>query len=459
MRNAELREGELETVEIYPRGTIARWLPLVIEKIPLFALAAGACVVTVMVQRAGGAVRSAADVPYGLRLLNVVTAYARYAGWTFWPANLCVYYLLPAVAPVVPALAAGAGLALVSWLVFRWRVTKPWLMVGWFWFLGTLVPVIGFVQVGSQAMADRYTYIPLIGLFIALVWGLEHELGNGRGARIFGGALAGALLLGCLAVTRHQLGFWRDDISLWQRAAAVAQDNYFAEHELGTALANAGRTTEAIMHHEASLRINPAYEPAHYHLGLELEAVGRLDDASLQFLAALARDPASEQLHNALGVVRAQQERLPEAVTEFRKAIELNPAYASAYLNCGNALGKLGETGPSLENLRKARELEPESALVLNQLALLLATATDVKWRNPAEAVTLAEKASELARGQSSECLATLAKAHAAAGDFSKAATTAEKALAQAREQKLPEMVKSLEQDLAAYRKGQVSGR
>jgi tetratricopeptide (TPR) repeat protein len=432
------------------------WLPLVIEKIPFFAAALAACVVTVMVQHAGGAVRSVSDVSFGLRLLNVTTAYARYAGRTFWPANLCVYYLLPAVAPVVPAFAAGLALAVVSWLVFRWRVTRPWLMVGWFWFLGTLVPVIGFVQVGSQAMADRYTYIPLIGLFIAVVWGIRQELGGGRAARAFGGALALASLAACLLLTQHQLGFWRDDVSLWQRAALVTRDNYFAEYELGTALADAGRTSEAINHHEASLRINPAYEPAHYHLGIELESVGRLEEAATQFLAALARDPTSEQLHNDLGVVRAQQGQLDAAIAEFKRAMELSPGYSSAYLNYGNALSQRGETGPALANYRKARELDPASPQVLDRLALLLATASDAQWRNVSEAVTLAEKANDLTQRQSPECLSTLATAYAAAGNFPKAVVSAEMALELAREQKMPETMKRLEQDLAAYRKGAV---
>jgi tetratricopeptide (TPR) repeat protein len=453
VRSAHLKNGNAGSDQ---GSNTAAWLRLFVEKIPFFAAALVACVVTVMVQHAGGAVRSVAEVSYGSRLLNVVMAYARYAGRTFWPLNLCVYYLLPEVAPAGPAMAAAVALALVSWRVFRWRVARPWLMVGWFWFLGTLVPVIGFVQVGSQAMADRYTYIPLIGLFIALVWGVEQQLGNGRVARTFGGALALALLATCLVLTRNQLGFWRDDVSLWQRAASVTRNNYFAEYELGTALADAGRTAEAITHHEAALNINPNYEPAHYHLGMELEAAGRLDEAASQFLAALARDPTSEQLHNDLGVVRAQQGRLDEAIAEFKRAIELNPAFSSAYLNYGNALGRRGEIGAALANYRKARELDPGSPEVLDRMALLLATASDARFRDPSEAVKLAENASQLARGQSAKYLSTLATAYAAAGDFPKAATAAEAALARAQEQKLSDMSKSLEQDLAAYRRGQV---
>jgi tetratricopeptide (TPR) repeat protein len=452
-----LRIADLENPNAKDKSS--SWLPLVVEKIPFFALALAACVVTLLVQHAAGAVRSVSEVPFGLRLLNVTTAYARYAGRTFWPVNLSVYYLLPSGAPLVPAVAAGLGLAVVTWLVFRWRVTRPWLMVGWFWFLGTLVPVIGFVQVGSQAMADRYTYIPLIGLFIAVVWDIRQGLGGGRAARVFGGAVAIASLAACALLTQNQLGFWRDDVSLWQRAASVTPDNYFAEYELGTALAEAGRTSEAIKHHEASLQINPAYEPAHYHLGLELETAGRLDEAATQFLAALARDPTSEQLHNDLGVVRAQQGQLDAAVVEFKRAMELNPGYASAYLNYGNALSQLGETGPALANYRKARELDPASPQVLEGLALLLATASDAQWRNVSEAVTLAEKANELTQRQSPECLSTLAIAYAAAGNFPKAVVSAEMAQELAREQKLPEMLKRLEQDLAAYRKGQVSGK
>ena len=271
-------------------------------------------------------------------------------------------------------------------------------------------------------MADRYTYIPLIGLFIAVVWGIQQELGGGRAARMFEGALALASLAACLVLTQNQLGFWRDDVSLWQRAASATHDNYFAEYELGTALANGGpqlrRRSTITKRAYASI---PLTNRRIIIWGFELETAGRLDEAATQFLAALARDPTSEQLHNDLGVVRAQQGQLDAAIDEFKRAMELNPGYSSAYLNYGNALAQRGETGPALANYRKARELDPASPQVLDRLALLLATASDARWRDATEAVALAEKANELTQRQSPECFSTLATAYAAAGNFPKA--------------------------------------
>ncbi|MDB6023027.1 MAG: Tetratricopeptide 2 repeat protein, partial [Pedosphaera sp.] len=448
-RGAELGEGAARS------NKKVSWLSLFIEKVPFFALAFAASVATVVAQRAGGAVRTVADVPYGLRILNSLTAYAHYAGKAIWPAHLSIYYLLPAEVPVAPAICAALVMLGVSYLAFRWRASCPWFIIGWLWFVGMLVPVIGLVQVGSQAMADRYTYVPLIGLFIAAMWSLDRALGAGQTGRIFGVGLATVSLLACVMLTRSQLGHWRNSVSLFQHAVEVTPDNYFAEYELGTALANAGRNEEAITHHTTALRINPLYEPAHYHIGLELAEAGKLDDAVFHFSEALKRDPGSEELHNNLGVIFAQQNKLDPAIAEFKQAIQINPSYSRPYLNYALALQRLGQAGAALTNFAKARELDPASPLVMMRLAYFLATCPDPQWRNPAAAVQLAETANEFTQRQSPPYLATLATANAAAGNYSNAIVFAELARTKAQEQHLQDWVKKIETDLALYRLGQ----
>jgi tetratricopeptide (TPR) repeat protein len=432
------------------------WAKLIKEKIPFFALTIAACVITVMAQSAGGAVMSVAEVPVGLRVLNALNAYTHYLGQTVWPVNLSVYYLLPAQAALAPGICAALALAGISWLAFRWRARFPWLPVGWFWFAGTLVPVIGLVQVGSQAMADRYTYVPLIGLFITAVWSVEAALGKEPAGRAIGGALAAMVLLGCLALTHRQLAFWRDNGTLFAHATEVTPGNYFAEYELGSAFANAGKTAEAIAHHTESLRLNPNYEPSHYLLGNELAAAGRLDEAAFHFSEALKRDPTSQELHNNLGVVLAQLGKPDAAIAQFQQALQINPKYPKPYLNYAGVLEQLGQTGAALTNYQKARALEPASPEPLDKLARLLATTTNAQFRDPAAAVKLAENANQITQRQVPAYLATLAAAYAAAGNYSNAIAAAESAQTGARAQQLSELAQKLEHDLEFYRRGEL---
>jgi len=330
------------------------------EKWPFFALAAAGCVVTVIAQHAGGAIKSFQQASFPVRAGNIPLAYITYVGKTLWPSRLCAFYPLPGHAPMLAAAGSAFALAVITALAVRWRREYPWLLVGWFWFLGTLIPVIGLVQVGGQAMADRYTYLPLIGLFIMLAWSVQHWLARLPAARPWVGGAAFLCLLGCVLATERQLPYWRDSMALYGRVVQYFPDCAGAQNGLGLALSDAGRKAEAIDHYKEALRLEPASVHAHYNLGIELAESGKLEEAMFQFTEALKLNPGNEQLHNNVGVVLAQQGKLQAALEQFQQAMRLNPSYPKPYLNAAMALEKLGRMDEARTNYEKAAQLDPE---------------------------------------------------------------------------------------------------
>jgi hypothetical protein len=235
------------------------WSRLVVEKLPFLILAVVSSVVTFFVQRKGGAVASVVGLPLGLRVENALVSYGRYLFKTVWPADLATLYPHPGHWPAWHVLAAVCLLVGVSLLVIAQRRTWPFVLVGWFWFVGTLVPVIGLVQVGIQSMADRYTYLPSVGLLVALVWLAQEAAGRVRlkPAGVAAAAVAACCAVACAALTWRQIGFWRDTETLFSRAVAVTKENYLAYNNLGFYLANHGRTAEALTNYQASVRLKP----------------------------------------------------------------------------------------------------------------------------------------------------------------------------------------------------------
>ncbi|MEO5803408.1 MAG: tetratricopeptide repeat protein [Verrucomicrobiota bacterium] len=432
-------------------------LKLLWEKVPLFALSFAACVVTFLAQRAGGAVKTFDAVPLSLRVFNSFTACARYVINTFFPANLCVNYPLPAQPPVVWGICSASILAGISYLIFRWRSKFPWMIVGWLWFLGTLVPVIGWVQVGQQAMADRYTYIPLIGLFILLVWSVDRWLGLGKSARILKIGVVLIALVSCLFLTRNQLAYWQESVSLFTHAVAVTKDNALAQQNLGVALSHIGKSTEAIEHYQEALRIKPNHVPTHYNLGIELFALEKFDEAELQFSEALRLGSRSEQLHNNLGVLLARKGQLDSAIEHFKQAIQLNPNYPKPYLNYAVALQRLGLASQAAANFTKALAFDPDWPEALDKFAFFLATCPETQWHNPLMAIKLAEHANEMTGSKLAAYLETLATAYAAGGKYANALSTAELA-----QKKIPAknsllLLNRLNRDIESYKAGKSS--
>jgi protein O-mannosyl-transferase len=334
------------------------------EKIPLFVLSAVASVATYLVQRHSGAVETLAAFPLGLRIENALVSCCTYIAKMFWPSGLAVFYPYPAAVPLWQAALAAAALAAVTAVVlWAWR-RAPYLAAGWFWYLGTLLPVIGLVQVGAQARADRYTYVPMIGLTIALAWGAADLLRRASWAHPrVQMALAAAVALACVPATWAQAAYWRNSETLFRRALAVTSGNYVAEHNLGSYLMNVpGRLPEAIAHLEASLRIHPESARAHTDLGTALSRAGRLPDAIAEYRAAVRLAPDAAIPHNNLGNTLASAGRLPEAMAEYETALRLDPEYAEAHNNLGSALMKLGRPREAVANFQTAVRLDPSNA-------------------------------------------------------------------------------------------------
>jgi tetratricopeptide (TPR) repeat protein len=329
------------------------------DKWPFFYLAAAGCAITVFAQHAGGAIKSFDQAPFLVRAANIPVAYLTYIGKTLWPIHLCAFYPLEEKAPLLAAGVSALALAVITGLAIRWRRKYPWLLVGWLWFVGTLVPVIGLVQVGGQALADRYTYLPSIGLLIMFAWSVNHWFARQPAARPWVGGAAFLCLIGCVLATERQLPYWRDNLALYGRIVSIFPDCAGAQNGLGLALSDAGLRDEAIDHYTEALRLDPTSVHAHYNLGIELTEAGRLKEADFQFTEALKLNPHNEQLHNNLGIVLAREGKLQAALEQFQRAIELNPRYPKPYLNSAKALEGLGRTNEARTNYQKAAQLDP----------------------------------------------------------------------------------------------------
>ncbi len=322
---------------------------LVREKVPLLALSAASCAVTYVAQARGGTVGQWEHYPLAARAVNAFGAYAAYLGKAVWPSSLAVYYPHPAsVGAGVPAWAA-AGWVLLFCGLFAAALgasrRRPYLAVGWLWYVGTLVPVIGLVQVGGQSHADRYTYVPLIGIFVAVAWGVPSLLAGWRQRRVALGALAGASLLALSAAAWAQAGYWRDSVALFTRAAAVTDGNWLALYNLGHACNRLGRHPEAVDHFREALRIKPDYANGWNNLGVSYIGLGRHGDAIGCFREALRLRPDLAEAWNNLGVCHGAFGRFSEAAGCFREALRLRPDYPDAQRNLLAANSRLGSPG------------------------------------------------------------------------------------------------------------------
>jgi protein O-mannosyl-transferase len=346
-------------VDVWPleRWRERRWGALALEKAPLLALSVAASVITFLVQQSAGAVAPLEIAPFPVRLGNAALSYATYLVQTIWPVNLAVFYPLATV-PVWEAAAAGIFLAAATALAVSCLRSRPYLTVGWFWYLGTLVPVIGLVQVGFQAHADRYTYLPLVGIFIALAWGARELVAERfRGALMPAGA---AICAVCLAVTCVQAGYWRNSETLYRRALEATSSNYWAFNSLAAHVAANGRPAEAVPLLEQALQISPEFADAHYNLGCALAALGRSAEAVPHFEAAVRLKPGHADARFNLGTALADQNRLPEAIDAFSAAARLKPGYAKAHLGWGNALAQSGRWDEAIAQFNEALRIQPD---------------------------------------------------------------------------------------------------
>jgi tetratricopeptide (TPR) repeat protein len=345
-----------------------------LEKAPFFALSAASCAVTLATQEGGGAMgAAAARLPLALRLGNAGIAYARYTGKLLWPAGLAVYYPHPAAGLQSGAAAAawlGLGLATAAALLALRR--RPWLAAGWLWFAGALVPMAGLVQVGSQAMADRYAYLPSIGLFVALAWTASEAAAALRLRGPAAAACALALLAALGGATALQARLWRDSGTLYAHALAVTRDNFVIENNLGNELLAAGRLREALPLLESAVRLNPAYADARRNLGTALHGAHRLPEAREQLGQALALRPDDADAHHVLGLVLYELGLPEEAVAHLREASRLRPGFVEAISNLGNVFYFTGRYEEAAAAYREALRLQPDFADARANLAVVL---------------------------------------------------------------------------------------
>ncbi len=336
---------------------------LVVEKIPFFALSALACVVTFIVQKNGGTVATLETFPLGVRVENAFVSYARYLEKMFTPTSLANPYPHPGHWPVVLVLGAIALLAVVSVLAFRWRVSRPYFFTGWLWFLGTLVPVIGLVQVGDQAMADRYSYLPLIGIFIALVWLAAELIAQWRLPKQFVTGCALVVLAGLAIETRAQLKFWPNDGALFGHAVAVTEKNFTAEINLGAWLSKNGAADQALICYSRALQIKPTDTVALYNVGNIFLRMGDAEEAERRYRAALQGRPDYPEALSNLGLTLTRQKKYDEAATNLLAALKSRPDFADALNNLGTVRYYQGQHTEAARCFGRALELSPDNLI------------------------------------------------------------------------------------------------
>jgi tetratricopeptide (TPR) repeat protein len=508
VEGADKRSGKFLSpppTALHPPPTTLLWL--VLEKVPLFALSALSCVATLMAQHASGAVRSLEQVPLDIRIANALLTYGLYAVKMIVPTGLAVYYPYPGVgAPMWPAAAAGALLAGVTALVLKYGRRYPFLPVGWFWYLGTLLPVIGLVQVGAQGMADRYTYLPLIGLFIMLTWGADAALhlrrqkteaaspksrikgvSGERGAIVVFCTSCFLLLLYLVPLSRAQVTYWHDSVALWTHALGVTGSNYIAESNLGLALFDLvlarqpEKLPEAELHFAAAERLRPDSEEAQGNLGMALLAQGKFSDAEQHLARAVALNPASAKAHNNLGEALLGQGKTAAAKEHFLQALQFDPTMVDGRGNLGRALLAEGQTKEAIAELAKAVAADPTYAKGHDALARALALQGDldqavqhfdlalrlrpglpdthyqlgtvlVQQGKPAAAIEQFRQALRYVPDHP-EYLSGLAVAYARVGRFGEAVTAARRALAVASSVGRSDLSAQLEEKIRAYEK------
>ncbi|SPE54963.1 putative Tetratricopeptide TPR_2 repeat protein [Verrucomicrobia bacterium] len=390
------------------------------EKLPFLALSIASSVVTFLAQKGGGAVATLQYMSLSSRLTTALVAYLGYLQKMVWPSGLAILYLRPGHWPAQRVALAVFVLAALTILAVRWGRQRGWVLVGWLWFLGMLVPVIGLVQVGNQYMADRYSYLPLIGLFIIVAWGGWDIACRCKINQRIVSAAALAVIAGAAAATQSQVRLWKNSETLFKHCLDVTSDNWFTHNLQGVALGQ-----------------------------------GRFEEAREQFLAALRLQPHYADALANLGVLLTYHGDYAEATRYLEEAVSVNPEKASLYAQLGSVLDGKGKTEPAIAYYRQSLRLNPDQEKICNDLAWLLATCPDAKLRDGNEAVRLAEHACSLSGYQKTILVGTLAAAYAEAGRFPDAVATAQRAVDLASASGQTELAKRNRELLERYKTGQ----
>ncbi len=371
---SEVGNNERADKSIFDNAKKSRTFQLILEKFPFLALSAYTINLSSSSVQEYGIVLSLESVSMKLRIANAFVSYIKYLGKMIWPQQLAIYYPFPKIIPVWQTISAFMLLVFISVLVIKALKRAPYLAVGWLWYLGTLVPVIGLMQAGLwPAMADRWAYVPLIGIFIMVAWGISDLAARWHFKKTWLSLTAATVLLVFIVTTWLQVRIWADSITLFEHALKVTTDNFVAHNNLGTALKEQGRIVEAIRHYQEALRLFPGYAKAHNNIGAAMENQGRIAEAIGHYTEALRFDPDNALIHYNLGHVLGEQDRTAEAIGHYIKALQIKPDFADAHNNLGVALLRLGKIVQAIGHLQEAVRLKPDSVIMQKNLKSALA--------------------------------------------------------------------------------------
>jgi len=389
-----------------PKDMAPKTTHVIYEKIPLVALSIVSGFIAYYAEKEVGALPSLTSYPFDIRLANTVVSYAAYIAKMFWPLHLAIFYPHPGMPQWSHILTSILILFLISFFAIKSYKIHPYFLAGWLWFLGALIPVIGLVQIGTHAMADRYTYVPLIGLFIIIAWGIPELLKRLPHRNVILSISGAIIILLSMAATWKQVQYWQNGITIFSHSLAETKDNYLMHYNLGYELSLKGRLDEAIYHFSEAIRIKPDYEDAHNNLGVILAQGNNMDEAISHFLKVLEKNPnnaaacnnlevALSQLNEinkkisfmlqaeniqtdhpetyyALGVILENQGRFDMAIPHFSKAIRIKPNYAEAYNNMGSLYAKMGDLNKAVSFIEKAIKIKPDFAEAYYNLGIIL---------------------------------------------------------------------------------------
>ena len=378
LRRLELRQ-EKDSNKISEKHIAMRSqnLWLVLEKIPLFILTVGLSIVTYIAQKSFGNMNYTENLTFSTRLNNAMVSYLEYLRNMVWPEKLGMFYPHPGNTLVIwKGILCGIALIGITIISIRLIRKAPYFAVGWFWYLGTLLPVIGIVQIGGQAMADRYAYVPLIGIFIVVAWGVPELISNWRFKEKVLSFASGIIISALMITTWEQVSYWKNSITLFKHAISIANKKHpnlaIIHNNLGIALFDKQKNEEAIFHYKMSIKLKPSHTLAYYNLGVIFFSEGKVEEAISQYKIAIKLNPNYTSAHYNLGVVLFSGGRFEEAITQYKIAIKLNPNLTSAHYNLGVVLLQKGKIEEAVYYFREALKLQPDFVAARDNLKISL---------------------------------------------------------------------------------------
>jgi len=357
-----------------PSYSLSTFSGLILEKVLLLGFSAISCFVTFLAQSWEGAVQSFDYIPFGMRISNGFVSYVSYLWKMVWPSSLTVFYPHPATAqsglPAWEITGAALLIGTFSLLAVWQRHCRPYLGMGWLWYLGTLIPVIGLVQVGNQAMADRYTYLPLIGIFTAVAWAIPSLFLKGRLRQLLLGVLGGMVIVALSSVAWHQTSYWRDDVTLFSRSLAVTKNNWLAWNNLGFAYDKLNRPQWAMTCYRNAIRIKSDYADAWSNIGAIYIKSGQPEQSIVYFREALKANPYYTKALNNLAAAYYELGQPEQAIMYYWKALQIKPDYAEAWYNLGLSYVQYGQPDRAVSCFREALRIKPDFKEALQKLSV-----------------------------------------------------------------------------------------